>query len=195
MVIAGHETVAGALTWTLMLLAEHPEAQQRLRDELAGLPGPVSMLDHRERIPWTRAVIDEALRLYPPAWAISRRSNAPDVIGGVEVPAGTMAIISPWLVHRRADSWPDPLAFRPERFLEGGARQVRLPSVRAGTPALHRSRLRPRRDGRRARPAPRGHRVGLPRDWVRPEPQALVAVHPRGGMPLVLTRSADARHG
>ena len=102
MVIAGHETVAASLTWTLMLLAEDREAQERVRDELAALPGPVSLLDHRDRIPWTRAVIDEALRLFPPAWVISRRSDRDDVLGGVEVPAGTLAIISPWLVHRLA---------------------------------------------------------------------------------------------
>lgn len=195
MVIAGHETVAGALTWTLMLLAEHPEAQQRLREELAGLPGPVTMLDHRDRIPWTRAVIDEALRLYPPAWAISRRSHAPDVIGGVEVPAGTMAIISPWLVHRRSDSWSDPLAFRPERFLDGGA-------TRSGyLPFGQGPRLCIGRDfalGEMAVVLDRllaGHRVDVPRGWVRPEPQALVAVHPRGGMPLVFTRSRPTGFG
>ncbi len=195
MVIAGHETVAGALTWTLMLLAEHPEAQQRLRDELAGLPGPVTLLDHRERIPWTRAVIDEALRLYPPAWAISRRSHAPDVVGGVEVPAGTLAIISPWLVHRRADCWPDPLAFRPERFLDAGA-------ARSGyVPFGQGPRLCIGRDfalGEMAVVLDRllaEHRVDVPRGGVRPEPQALVAVHPRGGMPLVLTRSRGERRG
>lgn len=188
MVIAGHETVAGALTWTLMLLAEHPEAQEQARAELAALPAPVSMLDHRDRIPWTRAVIDEALRLFPPAWAISRRSTAPDVLGGTEVPTGTLAIISPWVVHRRADLWPDPLAFRPERFLDpGAARSGYLPfglgprlcigrEFAIGEMAVVLDRLLST------------HRVGTPQDWRRPRPQAQVAVHPQGGMPLVLTR-------
>ena len=121
MVIAGHETVAAALAWTLMLLAEHQPAQDRVRAELAGHPDPVPMLGHRERLPWTRAVVDEALRLFPPAWALSRRAHRADVVGGRAVPAGTMVIVSPWLLHRRSDAWPDPLAFRPERFL-GAAR-------------------------------------------------------------------------
>jgi cytochrome P450 len=188
MVIAGHETVAAALTWTLMLLAEHPEAQERARAELAGLPAPVSMLDHRDRIPWTRAVIDEALRLYPPAWAISRRSIAPDTLGGTDVPEGTLAIISPWVVHRRADLWPDPLAFRPERFLDPGAgRSGYLPfglgprlcigrEFAIGEMAVVLDRLLTT------------HRVALPDGWRRPRPQAQVAVHPEGGMSLLLTR-------
>ena len=188
MVIAGHETVAAALTWTLMLLAEHPDVQDRVREELVDLGRPVSMLDHREAVPWTRAVVDEALRLYPPAWAISRRSLGPDVIGGIDVPAGTMAIISPWLVHRRAAAWSEPLAFRPERFLDAGAGRLGyLPfgqgprlcigrEFAIGEMAVVLSRLLLR------------HRLSVPPGWTRPEATALVAVHPRGGMPLLLTR-------
>jgi cytochrome P450 len=187
MVIAGHETVAASLTWTLMLLAEDREAQERVRDELAGLGGPVSLLDHRDRIPWTRAVIDEALRLFPPAWVISRRSDRDDVLGGVEVPAGTLAIISPWLVHRRPDVWSDPEEFRPDRFLEAGAgRTAYLPfgqgprlcigrELALGEMAVVLDRLLAT------------HHVGLPSGWRRPDPEAQVAVHPRGGMHLELT--------
>jgi len=190
MVIAGHETVAASLTWTLMLLAEDQVAQERLRAELAALPGPVSLLDHRDRIPWTRAVIDEALRLFPPAWVISRRSDRDDVVGGVDVPAGTLAIISPWLVHRRPDVWADPDEFRPQRFLESGAgRTAYLPfgqgprlcigrELALGEMAVVLGRLLAT------------HHVGLPSGpsgWSRPAPEAQVAVHPRGGMPLTLT--------
>jgi cytochrome P450 len=190
MVIAGHETVAAALGWTLMLLAEHQPVQDRLREELAGHPGPVSMLDHRDRLPWTRAVVDEALRLYPPAWALSRRSHRADVVGGVELPAGSLVIVSPWVVHRRADTWPDPLAFRPERFLDPAAgRSGYLPfglgprlcigrDFALGEMVVVLARLLT------------GHRVEVPSGWVRPVPQAQVAVHPRGGMPLLLTRLA-----
>jgi cytochrome P450 len=189
MVIAGHETVAAALTWTLMLLAEHQPDQERVRDELAGHPGPVSMLAQRDRLPWTRAVVDEALRLYPPAWALSRRSHAADVIGGLDVPAGTLVIVSPWLLHRRADSWPDPLAFRPDRFMDAGARRKGyLPfgqgprlcigrEFALGEMVVLLSRLLA------------SYRVDLPQGWTRPTAQAQVAVHPRGGMPLVLSRS------
>jgi cytochrome P450 len=194
MVVAGHETVATALTWTLMLLAEHQPVQDRVRAELADHPGPVSMLDHRDQLPWTRAVIDEALRLYPPAWVLSRRSHRADVIGGVEVPSGTLAIVSPWLVHRRLDSWPDPLTFRPERFLDAGTgRSDYLPfgqgprlcigrEFALGEMAVVLSRLLST------------HRVALPQDWTRPAAQAQVAVHPRGGMALLVTSSTVARH-
>lgn len=192
MVVAGHETVAAALAWTLMLLAEHPPAQDRVRAELAGHPGPVPMLGHRDRLPWTRAVIDESLRLFPPAWALSRRSHRADVIGGREVPAGTMVIVSPWLLHRRSDSWPDPLTFRPERFLGTAAvRPDYLPfgqgprlcigrEFALGEMVMVLSRLLSE------------YRVGLPQGWSRPSAQAQVAVHPRGGMPLVVTRSSRA---
>ena len=188
MVIAGHETVAASLAWTLMLLAEHPTVQDRLRSELAEHEGPVSLIGHRDALPWTRAVIDEALRLYPPAWALSRRSYGPDVIGGHDVPAGTLVIISPWLVHRRADPWTDPLAFRPERFLDpGAARTAYLPfgqgprlcigrEFALGEMVLVLSELL------------RDHRIDVPQDWSRPMAQAQVAVHPRGGMPLSVTR-------
>ena len=147
------------------------------------------MLAQRDRLPWTRAVVDEALRLYPPAWALSRRSNAADVIGGLHVPAGTLVIVSPWLLHRRADSWPDPLAFRPDRFLDSDAgRSAYLPfgqgprlcigrEFALGEMVVLLSRLLA------------SYRVDLPPGWTRPVAQAQVAVHPRGGMPLVLTRT------
>ncbi|MCY7400733.1 MAG: cytochrome P450 [Nocardioides sp.] len=188
MVIAGHETVAASLAWTLMLLAEHQPVQDRLREELADHVGPVSLVGHREALPWTRAVIDEALRLYPPAWALSRRSHGPDVIGGHEVPAGTLVIISPWLVHRRPDPWIEPLAFRPERFLDpSAARTAYLPfgqgprlcigrEFALGEMVLVLAELL------------RDHRVDVPPGWSRPMAQAKVAVHPRGGMPLAVSR-------
>ena len=193
MVIAGHETVAAALAWTLMLLAEHQPAQDKVRAELAGHPGPVPMLGHKEKLPWTRAVVDEALRLFPPAWALSRRSRQDDVIGGRPVPAGTLVIVSPWLVHRRPDLWPDPLAFRPERFLGGNGRSGYLPfgqgprlcigrEFALGEMVLVLSRLLS------------SYRIEVPDGWQRPAAQAQVAVHPRGGMPLLLTHAA-ARHG
>lgn len=186
MILAGHETVASALSWTLMLLAEDQPAQDRARAELAAHDGPVSMLTHRTRLPWTAAVVDESLRLFPPAWALSRRSDRPDVLGGVAVPAGTTAIVSPWLVHRRADAWPDPLAFRPGRFLgEAGRPAAYLPfglgprlcigrEFALGEMVLVLGRLLT------------SYRLDVPAGWTRPRLDTRVAVHPRGGMPLVL---------
>ena len=187
MVIAGHETVAAALAWTLMLLAEDQPAQERVRAELASHPGPVALLGHRETLPWTRAVVDEALRLFPPAWVVSRRAQRDDVVGGHAVPVGTLVIVSPWLVHRRSDAWPDPLAFRPERFLgASGTPAAYLPfgqgprlcigrEFALGEMVVVLSRLLT------------AYRLDVPPRWTRPVAQAQVAVHPRGGMPLVVT--------
>ena len=191
MVIAGHETVAAALAWTLMLLAEHPEAQERVRCELDAHPGPVPLVGHRERLPWTRAVVDEALRLYPPAWAVSRRSHRDDEVGGRQVPAGTLAIISPWLVHRRPDLWPEPEAFRPERFLDGTARTGYLPFGQGPRLCIGREFALGEMVVVLAELL-REHRIdvpGGPGGWTRPVAEAQVAVHPRGGMPLVVRRT------
>ncbi len=75
--------------------------------------------DDLPRLPYTRAVVDEALRLYPPAWVITRQALRDDDLAGLAVPAGTLVVISPWLAHRRPDVWPDPLRFDPTRFLDG----------------------------------------------------------------------------
>ena len=188
MVIAGHETVAAALAWTLMLLAEDQPAQERVRAEVAAHPGPVGLLGHRESLPWTRAVVDEALRLYPPAWALSRRSQRADVIAGHHVPRGTLAIISPWLVHRRPDAWPDPLAFRPERFLQPGAgRTAYLPFGQGPRLCIGREFALGEMVVVLARLLAT-YRLDVPAGWSRPEPEATVAVHPRGGMPLRVSR-------
>lgn len=124
-IVAGHETVAAALTWACYLLGRDPVAAQRLRDEVdgvaAGRDQPLEVAD-LDRLPYTRAVVDETLRLYPPAWLITRRAREDDVLAGVAVPRDALVIISPWLVHHDADLWSGPADFRPQRFLpEGGA--------------------------------------------------------------------------
>ena len=190
MVVAGHETVAASLAWTLMLLAEDQDSQDRLRAEVAALDGPAPMVGTAARVPWTRAVIDEALRLFPPAWVVSRRSRRPDEIGGREVPAGTTAIISPWLLHRRTETWTAPEEFRPDRFL--GAPAARSDYLPFGTGA----RLCIGREfslGEMVVVLTRlltQYRISLPPGWSRPVPDALIAAHPRGGMPL-LVRPVD----
>jgi cytochrome P450 len=126
LVIAGHETVAASLTWTLRLLAEHPGVVRRLHEELdrvlgAGDGGREVRWEDLDDLHVTRAVVDEGLRLYPPAWVITRRALADDVLDGVAIPEGTLVITSPWLLHRRADLWPDPLRFDIDRWLGPGA--------------------------------------------------------------------------
>ncbi|MGL4173598.1 MAG: cytochrome P450 [Actinomycetota bacterium] len=117
MVIAGHETVASALSWALALLASHPQAQDDVATEVRSITGTQRDLTRPDlpALRQTRSIIDEALRLYPPAWVLTRRATAADVVAGVPVPQDSVIIISPWLIHRRAASWPDPLLFHPAR--------------------------------------------------------------------------------
>jgi cytochrome P450 len=99
------------------LLSRHPEAEARLHAELdAAADHAVLGFAEAETLRYTRSVIDEALRLYPPGWILSRRSIGADQLGGYEVPPGTDIILSPYLLHRHPRYWRDPEAYRPERF-------------------------------------------------------------------------------
>jgi cytochrome P450 len=123
--VAGHETAASAMTWALWLLAGDLVAQDRAIAEVREVLGdrPVEAAD-LPRLPYLRAVIDEAMRLYPPVWLVTRRAMEPDVLDGREIPAGALVIMTPYLAQRDAASWLDPQRFDPERFLgerRGGA--------------------------------------------------------------------------
>jgi cytochrome P450 len=118
--LAGHETTANALAWTLLLLAEHPETRERLEDEVdTQLSGRIPTADDADKLTWTRAVIDEGMRLYPPAWMIERDAVGDDEVGGFHIPAGTTVMTPPYLVHHDERWWPSPEAFDPRRFLPG----------------------------------------------------------------------------
>ena len=117
LLLAGHETTANALTWTWYLLSEHPPVSERLRYELESvLNGRSPCLDDLPRLKYTRMVVNEALRLYPPAWVISRRAEQDDAIGGYPIPKGTVVSLSPYTMHRHPGFWETPEAFEPERF-------------------------------------------------------------------------------
>lgn len=132
-IVAGHETVASALTWTWALLAAHPDVQERVQAESdAVLAGRPATFDDLPRLPLARAVIDEALRLYPPAWLITRNALDADELGGYAVPAGALVILSPWLLHRHPDVWDDAEAFDPDRFLDGRASRTGFVPFGAG---------------------------------------------------------------
>ncbi|HEU5416515.1 MAG TPA: cytochrome P450 [Streptosporangiaceae bacterium] len=115
--VAGHETTAMALTWTLALLSAYPRARQRLEEEVDAVlgDGPADP----EQLPWTTAVISEAMRLYPPAWTLERTALADDDVCGTHVPAGSMVAVLPYLIHRNPAVWPNPAGFDPGRFLPG----------------------------------------------------------------------------
>lgn len=117
LVVAGHETTASGLNWTWYLLSQHPEVDARLHAEVAAVPeSPDASLAQMEALTFTHQVIDEALRLYPPGWLLSRRTIAADVLAGYEIPAGSNVLLSPYLLHRHPKFWKEPDAFRPERF-------------------------------------------------------------------------------
>jgi cytochrome P450 len=122
LICAGHETTANALTWALTLLSRNPDAHQRLvaevDDALCGRDPQVSDI---EALPWTRAVVSETLRLYPPAWHLERDAVQDDDISGVPVSAGDTVGISPYLLHRNREFWCNPDQFDPQRFVDDSA--------------------------------------------------------------------------
>jgi cytochrome P450 len=115
--LAGYETVANALSWTWLLLGQNPEAESRLHAELdATLQDRLPTLEDLPRLPHTEMVIAEAMRLCPPAWAMGRQAIEDVEIGPYRVPRGTYFFFSQYIVHRDPKYFPEPLAFRPERF-------------------------------------------------------------------------------
>ncbi|MBV8500915.1 MAG: cytochrome P450 [Paucibacter sp.] len=115
--LAGHETSATALTWWAWCMAAHPEAQERAQAELAPLQGRTPVLADMATLPWLTQTIKEALRLYPPAPALlSRRALETFEVGGYQVPRGALLLLAPGLIQRDARWFPEPEAFRPERF-------------------------------------------------------------------------------
>ncbi len=117
LVVAGHETTASGLNWTWYLLSQHPQAEARLHAELDAIPDePAPSLPRMEELAYTQQVINEALRLYPPGWLLSRRAVQPDVLSGYEIPAGTNVLLPLYLLHRHPRYWKEPDTFLPERF-------------------------------------------------------------------------------
>jgi cytochrome P450 len=120
--LAGHETTAITLSWTWYLLARHPEVEERLHEELervlgGGMPNHANLAE----LKWTRMVIEEALRLYPPAYRIVRTAIREDCIGGVRVAPGATIDINVYVTHRNPKLWPAPDKFEPERFTPAAA--------------------------------------------------------------------------
>lgn len=189
--LAGHETTANALTWALYLISTHPGVEVRLREELDGVLGAdhrVPTVEDLPKLTYTKMVVDETLRLYPPAWITNRQAIAEDEILGHRIPARSFVTLSPYVMHRHPDFWDNPDVFDPERFAPGrnpgrprfayfpfggGPRQCigqSMALVEAQlvlATILGRCRLRPVSGG----PV---------------EPQALATLRPRGGLPMIV---------
>lgn len=117
LLLAGHETTANTLTWTWYLLSQHPEVERRLLTEINEvLGGTRPTIEKLPNLKYTRMVLEEALRLYPPACVFSRKAIADDELDGYHIPANSMIIVSPYATQHHPDYWPDPEQFDPERF-------------------------------------------------------------------------------
>lgn len=130
--IGGYESTAVALTWILYEVANHPEVEQRVRGELATvLEGRALTAESLQSLHYTRAVVEETLRVHPPAWNFVRRSVKEDEIGGFTMAPDTKVLISPYILHRHPAFWTEPERYLPERFLpeqkEGRHRFAYLP--------------------------------------------------------------------
>lgn len=193
--LAGHETTAMSLTWTLHLLAQNPEIEAKLLAEVDSvLGGRVATMT--DALPYADRVVQESMRLYPPAWIVARRAAEDDDFDGLRVREGDWVFLSPFVTHRRADFWPEPERFDPDRF---------LPERVA---ARHRYAWMPFIAGQRkcigdqfALMEARLILVTLLQQWrfrsapghvAKPEP--LLTLRPSGGMPMTLERRAPVSH-
>jgi len=126
--LAGHETTANALTFSWLLLSRFPAAYRELREELrAVLAGRSPTVDDLARLALPRRIVQEAMRLYPPAWIIGRSADGADEIGGYGIPARSIVFISPYVIHRHPGLWENPEGFDPARFAKEPPRGAWLP--------------------------------------------------------------------
>jgi cytochrome P450 len=131
---AGRESAAVALSWTWYLLSRHREAEERLHEELEReLAGRTPTLEDLPRLSYTTMVVEEAMRLYPPAWALSRTAVGPDTLGGYNVAAGSEALMIPYVTHRHPDFWDEPERLRQTRRREHGERARHGADARASS--------------------------------------------------------------
>ena len=116
--LAGHETTSNALTWTWWQLSRHPEVEARVHAELDEVLGERSPdAGDLGSLPYLRAVLAESIRLRPPAWAMGRQAMAPHEIAGITLPAGSVVVVSPWVLHHDERWWPEAHTFSPDRWL------------------------------------------------------------------------------
>lgn len=192
--MAGHETTSQALSWTWYLLAQHPAVERKLHAELAAvLGGRTPRYEDIGNLRYARMVIEESMRLYPPAHTMGRQPIAADEVLGHRIPAGAEVLIMPWLLHRKPSLWENPERFEPERFEPkraaarprfayipfGAGTRICIGAAFAMTEAVlilatiaqrYRLQLKP------------GHPV---------EPQGLITLRPRYGIQMMLERRAN----
>jgi cytochrome P450 len=120
LLLGGHETTANALIWALVLIGFYAPVRERLQAEIDSVVGDATpRYEHVRDLPYTAAVFEETLRLYPPVWAFGRRATEDLELLGYRIPQGSTVVMSPYVTHRNPRYFADPLAFKPERWLEG----------------------------------------------------------------------------
>ena len=191
---AGHETTANALSWTWYLLATHPEAKTRFHEEVDRvLQGRTPNAEDLEHLPYTRAIFEESLRLYPPAPAVHRKAATNTTVGGLSLPEGSFVLVGTYNLHRHPAFWKDPEQFLPERWLDDerpAARYAYLP-FGAGPRAcvgIHFASV----EGPLLL-ALIGRHYDLHLAQERVEPQLMVTLRPKGGIKMTIApRQAPA---
>jgi cytochrome P450 len=188
--LAGHETTAMAMTWTWFLLSQHPAEEAKLHAELdAVLGGRVPNHDDLSKLTYTRMVVEESMRIYPPVHTMARQAKADDILVGRRIPKGSTVMIVPWLLHRHVKLWENPGRFDPERFSQersstrarfsylpfGGGKRICIGAAFALAEATILLATLAQRYSLRVVP---GHPV---------EPQGLITLRARHGMKMLLT--------
>ena len=193
--LAGHETTAISLAWTFHLLAQNPAAESTLHAEVAAVLGTCAApaFEDLERLPYARMAAEESMRLYPPAYVFSRRAAAEDRLGPYRMPAGAHIVISPYALHRRPDYWPEPEAFRPERFAPDAAadrpRHAYLPFGGGPRICIGNSFAMMEHAIVLAAVVRRWRLESIPGREVRTEPR--ITLRPRGGLPMRVLQRAQ----
>lgn len=190
-VMAGHATTAQALSWTWYLLSQHPAAEIKLYDELTRvLEGRAPRYEDLANLRYTRMVIEESMRLYPPIHTISREPIADDEMLGHRIPAGAEVLILPWLLHRKPSLWDRPDRFEPERFSpERASERPRFSYIPfgAGARACIGQAFAMTETMLILATIAQRYRLHLKPDHP-VEPQGLITLRPRYGLPMALER-------
>jgi len=191
-IVAGHETVASALTWAWAMLARDPQVQRRLSEEADHVLGdrPPQFADYAN-LPYARAVFDESLRMFPPAWLITRNAGAEDLIAGYTILPKSLIIISPWLVHRHPDAWANAWEFDPDRFLEGNYDRTMFIPFGAGIRQCIGKDFAYVEGVLLLAALAQRYEFRYPMGAVPPAAEPLVTIRPVGGLPLVMRRRAN----
>ncbi|MCY4626669.1 MAG: cytochrome P450, partial [Acidobacteria bacterium] len=191
LILAGHETSAMALSWTLYLLATRPDIEERLVEHLgANLHGAPATTEDLPRLPYLKQVVQESMRIYPPVWGYVRRAERETQLGDYVLPAKTWVGVVTWALHRHPEFWPDPERFDPDRFAPERAEErnffAYLPfaagprtCIGAGMAMLETQLIL-------AQIVPRFRMRVVPGHPI--ESQAVVTLKPRHGIPVTLTR-------